>query len=260
MQLNRRDLMARDVGSQSQICRGCWDQMHVPIAIRGPLSLPFRLAGISQSKMNPNICTICERAFHRVQKQRHVSAQATILFADIRGFTALSERIDAAVLGEIVGTFQEQCARCIWTQDGIVNKQMGDGLMAIFNFPIKNVDHAGAAIRAALAIQTHCPPALAAVLSRSNRGGIDSLAVGVGVHSGSVEIGEFSKDRSDFTAIGSTVNMAARLESCAVGGEVVVSAAAAALAPDLTRNTPSRALQLKGFDKPVATHVLRPAI
>ena len=250
--------MARDVGTQSRICRGCWDQMHVPIPIRGPLSLPFRLAGISQSKMNPNICTICERAFRRVQKQRHITAEATILFADIRGFTALSERIGAASLSDIVGTFQDQCARRIWAQDGIVNKQMGDGLMAIFNFPIRNGDHAGAAIRAALDIQRHCPPALAAVLSRLDVAGADTLAVGIGVHSGSVEIGEFSTDHSDYTAIGSTVNLAARLESGAGEGEVNVSASAAALAPDLCRDATMRALHLKGFDKLVVAHVLRP--
>ena len=56
--------------------------MSVPIPIRGPLAVPFRIFGITQSKMNPNICTICERAFRRVKKQRHVSATATILFAN----------------------------------------------------------------------------------------------------------------------------------------------------------------------------------
>ena len=248
--------MARDVGAQSWICRGCWDQMHMPIPIRGLLSLPFRALGISHSKMNPNICTICERAFRRVQRQRHVTVAATILFADIRGFTQLSERIGAAGLSDIVGTFQDHCARRIWAQDGIVNKQMGDGLMAIFNFPIRNGDHAGAAIRAALDIQRHCHPALAALLSRLDLAGTGSLGVGIGVHSGSVEIGEFSTDRSDFTAIGSVVNLAARLESAAAGGEVLVSAPVAALAPDLTRDATIRTLQLKGFDKPVQAHVL----
>lgn len=57
--------------------------MSVPIPIGGPVAVPFRIFGITQSKMNPNICTICERAFRRVEKHRHISAAATILFADI---------------------------------------------------------------------------------------------------------------------------------------------------------------------------------
>ncbi len=69
----------------TSICLGCWDQMHVPIPIRGPLALPFRAFGITRSKMNPNICTICERAFRYVKQKNHVTANATILFADIRG-------------------------------------------------------------------------------------------------------------------------------------------------------------------------------
>ena len=121
----------------------------MPIPIRGPLAVPFRVCGITRSKMNPNICTICERSFRYVKKQRHISAIATILFADIRGYTHLSERMDAVTLSDIVSAFQDQCAQAVWAHDGIVNKQMGDGLMAIFNFPIKNERHAEAAITAA---------------------------------------------------------------------------------------------------------------
>ncbi len=82
----------------AHIYRGSWDQMKMPIPIRGPLAVPFRIFGITQSKMNPNICTICERAFRKVQKRRHISAVATILFADIRGYTRLSERMDPVEL------------------------------------------------------------------------------------------------------------------------------------------------------------------
>ena len=94
--------MNQTVRAPAHICRGCWDQMSVPIPIRGPLAVPFRIFGITRSKMNPNICTICERAFRRVKKHRHISATATILFADIRGFTRLSDRIGAVELSDIV--------------------------------------------------------------------------------------------------------------------------------------------------------------
>jgi adenylate cyclase len=226
--------------------------MSVPIPIRGPLAVPFRIFGITQSKMNPNICTICERAFRRVQKHRHISATATILFADIRGYTDLSERMDPIELSDIVSVFHDQCAQAIWAHDGIVNKQMGDGLMAIFNFPIKVQRHAEAAVTAALDIQRRCKAAFAA--------SVVHLGVGVGVHTGQVEIGEFSTSRSDFTAIGGTVNLAARLEAQAAGDEVLVSAESAALARGLATVAATRTLVLKGIEQPVVAHVLRSRI
>lgn len=240
------------------ICRGCWDQMHVPIPIRGALALPFRAFGITRSKMNPNICTICERAFQYVKKQRHVTAGATILFADIRGFTTLSERIDVVMLSEIVSQFQGRCAQAIWAHDGIVNKQMGDGLMAIFNFPIMRKDHASAAIMAARDIQQNCRSALSSLTADlgGSFDGSGAVGVGVGIHSGDVEIGEFSSFRSDFTAIGGVVNQAARLESQAAAGEILVSTETAGQAPELMAGTETRSLVLKGIAQPVQARVL----
>ena len=227
----------------------------MPIPIRGPFAVPFRVFGLTQSKMNPDICTICEHSFRRVKKRRHISAVATILFADIRGYTRLSERMDPIELSDIVSTFQDQCAQGIWAHDGIVNKQMGDGLMAIFNFPIKIERHAEAAVLAALDIQQRCQTTLAAMAGRLDDA-VDTLGVGVGVHTGQVEIGEFSTVRSDFTAIGGTVNLAARLELQAAAGEILVSAECAAQAQALSGGSPTRSLVLKGIEHPVLAHVL----
>ncbi|MEB3042584.1 adenylate/guanylate cyclase domain-containing protein [Rhizobium mulingense] len=238
----------------ARICRGCWDQMHMPIPIGGPLALPFRAFGITRSKMNPDICTICERSFQYVKKQRQITIDATILFADIRGFTDLSERIEAVRLSEIVSLFQDRCAQAIWAHDGIVNKQMGDGLMAIFNFPIIRKDHAAAAILAAQAIQRNCAAALDSPAPDALRD--RPLGVGVGIHSGEVQIGEFSSFRSDFTAIGGVVNQAARLESQAAAGEILVSAETAVGAVALVAGAEERTLTLKGIEQPVRAHVL----
>ena len=250
--------MQPSVRTNARICRGCWDQMHMPIPIRGMLSIPFQAVGITRSKMNPNICTLCERSFSLVQRQRHISAYATILFADIRGFTTLSEHMDAATLSAIVSTFQDQCARAIWEHDGIVNKQMGDGLMAIFNFPIKNKRHAAAAITAAIEVQRRCASALNELAAHGMDVPAGTLGVGVGVHSGQVEIGEFSSFRSDFTAIGGTVNLTARLESQAGAGEILISSDAAAEAHELLAGAVARTIALKGFERPVPVRVLTP--
>lgn len=239
------------------ICLGCWDQMHVPIPIRGPLAMPLRAFGITRSKMNPNICTICERSFRYVKKQSHITASATILFADIRGYTDLSERVSAIELARVVSIFQDQCAQAIWDHDGIVNKQMGDGLMAIFNFPIKIANHAESAIQAARQIQSHCAEALR-TLGQLGDGDGTAIGVGVGIHSGEVEIGEFSSFRSDFTAIGGAVNLSSRLESQAAAGEIIISEDTATQAPGSVEGAARRSLSLKGIDRPVPVHVLAP--
>ena len=246
--------MASATRQTARYCRGCWDQMHMPIPIRGPLAIPFSVCGITRSKMNPNICTICERSFSYVTKQKHISATATILFADIRGYTRLSERMEPGRLTQVVGAFQDLCAKAIWDHDGIVNKQMGDGLMAIFNFPIKIERHAVAAVKAAIDIQSRCKAALAELARDS--GEAPPIGVGVGVHTGQVEIGEFSQFRSDFTAIGGAVNLTARLEAQAAVGEILVSPEAADQSGDLTASAPTRTLSLKGIDHAVTAHVL----
>lgn len=248
--------MQPTVRTNARICRGCWDQMRVPIPIRGPLSIPLRAVGITRSKMNPNICTICERSFSFVKKQRHITATVTILFADIRGYTNLSERIDPVTLAAIVGTFQDHCAQAVWDHDGIVNKQMGDGLMAIFNFPIRNPRHAEAAVMAAIELQRRCASALENLAGHGLDTTPEVLGVGVGVHMGQVELGEFSTFRSDFTAIGGAVNLTARLESQAAAGEILVSTEAAMEVPELVDGAPTREISLKGFDQPVAVRVL----
>jgi adenylate cyclase len=231
--------------------------MHVPIPIRGPFAVPFRVFGITQSKMNPNICTICERAFRRVKKRRHITETVSLLFADMRGYTAASERVDAAMLGELVAAFQDASARAIWAADGIVNKTMGDGLLAIFNFPIKIERHAEAAVSAALDLHRRCRAAFAGLAERVGAGAeMPRLGVGVGVHTGEAEIGEFSTIRSDFTAIGGAVNLAARLQAQAAAGEVLLSAETAALAPALAAGAEKRTVALKGIGDAVPAWVL----
>ena len=76
---------------RARICLGCWEQMHVPIPLRGVASAPFRAFGIRPSRMNPNTCTICEKMFSRMMKARQVTVDATVLFADLRGYTRLSQ-------------------------------------------------------------------------------------------------------------------------------------------------------------------------
>src|SRR4029453_6880201 len=103
--------------------------------------------------MNPNTCTICELMFSRVMKARKVTIDATILFADLRGYTNLSQSVSQDAMSELLDAFHDECASAIWEYDGLVNKTIGDAIMAVFNFPIRRDDHAGLAVRAAREIQ-----------------------------------------------------------------------------------------------------------
>src|SRR5882762_8398850 len=111
---------------QSSICKGCWQQMHLPVPLRGVLSVPFRAFGIRPSKMNPNTCTICELMFTTVMRARKVNINATILFADLRGYTGLSQHLPPDAISGLLDTFYDECANAIWEHDGLLNKTIGD--------------------------------------------------------------------------------------------------------------------------------------
>ena len=138
--------------TRATICKGCWQHMRLPVPLRGAASLPFRAFGIRPSRMNPNTCTICEMMFTKVMKARQVEIDATILFADLRGYTGLSESRSTGAISELLDAFYDECAEAIWEGDGIVNKTMGDAVMAVFNFPIGRDDHATQAVQAARSI------------------------------------------------------------------------------------------------------------
>lgn len=238
---------------QPMICKGCWCQMRVPVPIRGPLSLPLRLFGIRRSRMNPNLCTVCELMFKVVMRRRNIEAELTILFADLRGYTALSRTLEAGRVHELLDVFYEECAGAIWEHDGLLNKTIGDAVMAIFNFPIARPDHARQAVAAARDIRRRCAARGAALVAS----GLDpaTLGIGIGVHTGVASFGEFGRVHKDFTAIGDTVNLAARLQAAARPGEVLVSGAT------LERlggegSAEARACSLKGYAEPVTAHLM----
>lgn len=123
--------------------------MRIPVPLRGPASIPFRAFGIRPSRMNPNTCTICELMFTRVMKARKITVDVSVLFADLRGYTALSQSLSADIVSSLLDDFYDECAAAIWEFDGLLNKTVGDAIMAIFNFPIPHQDHAERAVLAA---------------------------------------------------------------------------------------------------------------
>ena len=233
--------------TRATICKGCWQHMRLPVPLRGAASLPFRAFGIRPSRMNPNTCTICEMMFTKVMKARQVEIDATILFADLRGYTGLSESRSTGAISELLDAFYDECAEAIWEGDGIVNKTMGDAVMAVFNFPIGRDDHATQAVQAARSIQRRW---IARREMLAEAVGADGGKIGVGIACGKVNFGEFGRAHHDLTAIGTVVNIASRAQSAAAADEILLTQAVYESAGSELGESRPRDYRLKGLNEP----------
>ena len=231
------------------LCLGCWQNLHVPIALRGPFSVPFRVFGIKPSRMNPNTCTLCEMAFSRIMKARAITIDATIMFADLRGYTALTQIVRQEALSSLLDAFYDDCAAASWHHDGLLNKTIGDAVFAIFNFPVKQNDHPAQALLAARAIQQRFAERRDALQEEIGTRDVE-LGIGIGIDSGDTNFGEFGRSHRALPAIGTVVNRAARAQAAAKPGEILVTAAVRDRSGGLVGGE-GRDFSLKGFDQPV---------
>jgi class 3 adenylate cyclase len=141
-------------------------------------------------------------------------AEVSVLFADLQGFTPFSERTPAAEVVAMLNTAFGAAVPAVFAEGGTVVQFMGDALMAVFNAPIRQPDHALRACRAGLALQQ---------LMAQAKGAPDYPRFRVGINSGSALVGNIgSADLHNFLAIGDTTNVAARLQSFAPAGSVVL--------------------------------------
>ncbi len=185
----------------------------------------------------------------RVKKKKQISIVTTIMFADLRGYTSLSETLPSSEVNALLHRFYDHCSAAVWEQDGIINKFIGDAVLAIFNFPMSRPDHVLRAVRAAIQLQKDC-------LNIQNEIGhgsetSDPIGVGIGIHTGVCAMGEVGTSYKDFTAIGPVVNLASRIQGAAASGEILVSADVYNQVQDSFPNMPSRTLSLKGIGNPV---------
>jgi len=229
--------------------------MRLPVPLRGPASIPFRAFGIRPSRMNPNTCTLCELMFTRVMKARKITVDVSVLFADLRDYTTLSQSLSADSLQSLLDDFYDECATAIWEFDGLLNKTVGDAVMAIFNFPIPHQDHAERAVLAAREIQRRCQSRREHRVAQSGLDG-GGLGVGIGIDSGQASFGEFGRSHRDLTAIGTVVNTAARAQAAAEAGRILVTRAVCERAQSQTAGSKSRKYRLKGFEKPIELYAI----
>lgn len=236
---------------ETQICQGCWEQMHVPIPIRGPFAALFKTFGIRKSKMHPNLCTICESMFAKVMKKKQVPRSITVLFADIRGYTDLSQQVEGTKLNSLLNLFYDRCSAAVWENNGIVNKFIGDAVLAIFNFPLVRKDHVQNAVSSAVQLQKDCRH----LKEEIGLGGVP-VGVGIGIHTGECYMGEVGTTYKDFTAIGPVVNLTSRLQGAAGMGEIMVTEEVFSEVKDRFPGAQRKSLTLKGINNPVNGYVL----
>jgi class 3 adenylate cyclase len=222
--------------------------MHVPIPLRGVAALPFRAFGIRRSRMNPNLCTICEMMFTKVMRARKVSIDVTVLFADLRGYTALSQSLAEDQIASLLDVFYDECASAIWEYDGLLNKTIGDAIMAIFNFPIRHSDHPARALDAAREIQRRSRARQ--ITPETGEGDGTALGIGIGIDSGLVSFGEFGRSHRDLTAIGTVVNTAARAQTAAEAGQILVTRAVRDRCGSALAGSEGRPYSLRGLSEP----------
>ncbi len=183
-----------------------------------------------------------------------VNQTVTILFADIRGFTALSERENPEKIVSLLNRYFSAMSEEIFAHEGTLDKYIGDGLMAIFGAPTATSSDAKNAVRTAVAMQRR----IAQLNQELIKEGFNQVNVGIGLHTGVATIGYIgSNQRSEYTAIGDTVNLASRLESNARGGEILVSEATAREVGDLFDYVQRESLTVKNRVQPVSLFEVR---
>src|SRR5215212_295655 len=177
-----------------------------------------------------------------------VSQVITILFADIRGFTRISEHAPPEKIVGLLNRYFSAMTDIIFAHGGTLDKYLGDGLMALFGAPTATPDDASNALNAAVAMQRR----LLGINRELREEGFQEIGVGMGLHTGEVIVGYIgSERRSEYTAIGDTVNTSSRLESNALGGEILISDATARAAHSRYKLTPREAIMVKNREQPV---------
>jgi adenylate cyclase len=172
----------------------------------------------------------------------------TILFADIRGFTRISEHAPPEKIVQLLNRYFSAMTDIIFAHGGTLDKYLGDGLMALFGAPTTTPKDAANALSAAVAMQRRMIGINVELIEE----GFAEIGIGIGLHTGEVTVGYIgSERRSEYTAIGDSVNTASRLESNAKGGEILVSEVTAKAAHSRYQLTARPPISVKNREQPV---------
>jgi adenylate cyclase len=206
----------------------------------GPAGRVLAAAGYSPSRKNPNLCSRCCDALPAGGAEVDVA----VLFADVRGSTALGQRGAATDFAALLNRFYITATQTLLRHDAVIDKLIGDEIMAFFVRGISGPQYRRRAVHAGMEL-------LKAVGYGSAEG--PWVDVGVAVNAGVAYVGNVGGAVVDFTALGDPVNVAARMQQGAAGGELLV---ARGVADELTGDAPHRTLNLRGHERPIDAFVL----
>jgi adenylate cyclase len=211
----------------------------------GPGGAVLRHVGFSRFAGNPQLCENCIKGYSN-RAIRGTEAPLTLLFADIRGSTSIGERLRPIEFRAFLEAFYRIASEVILHHDGIVDKLVGDEVVALFIGGITGRDqHASAGIAAARVLLARC--------AASDATPTGPIPVGAGVHTGEAYVGIVGDEERamDFTALGDPVNTTARLASAAAAGELLITADAARAAGIDLAPLETRMLDVRGRTEPV---------
>jgi len=180
------------------------------------------------------------------------SKELTVLFADIRSFTTISEHLSAAELKALLNQYFTPITKIIFDHEGTIDKYVGDMVMAFWGAPLEDERHAHNGILSALEMQKATTLLSAEFVAR----GLPEIKIGVGLNTGVMNVGDMgSSYRRAYTVLGDAVNLGSRLESITkfYGAEILVGERTAALCPDIAFSFVDR-IQVKGKDEPIAVY------
>jgi adenylate cyclase len=199
--------------------------------------------GKKQSTMNPRFCNICEDMAAKHMGGHEV--EMSMLFADVRGSTVLSEQMSPTQFSQLINRFYVETTNAISREDGLVEKLAGDAVAAFWGAGIAGPQYVARTIHTAQNIQKTMTQ--------------EKIPVGIGVHAGVAFFGAMGLADSlvNISAIGDEVNLAARLASKAKAGEIIVSERALKQAGMDSRGLESRRLELKGISQAVDVMVIK---
>jgi adenylate cyclase len=178
-----------------------------------------------------------------------INQMITVLFADIRGFTLLSEKEPPEKIVSLLNHYFSAMSEIIFKHGGTLDKYIGDGLMALFGAPNTTPKDAQNALQTAVDMQKR----LLILNEELASEGFSKIGVGIGLHTGEATIGYIgSEKRSEYTAIGDTVNLASRLESNAKAGQILISEETAQICKGLFPFTLREPLKVKNRTQPIS--------